>query len=102
MYKVEYLPPAITDILETEAYLNEYSQAAADRFTEAIVQKTAALVEHPRMYPAYEDAPYFRRMILENHLLFYSVDEKRQLIVVHRVLHAKRDISRIMSEERKP
>jgi plasmid stabilization system protein ParE len=101
MYRVEYLPPAITDILETEAYLNEYSQATADRFTEVIVQKTVALAEHPRMYPIYEDDSYFRRMVVDNYSLFYSVDEKRQLVVVHRVLHAKRDINRIMSEERK-
>ena len=98
MYKVEYLPPATADILEIEAYLYELSPTAADRFTETLLEKTATLEEYPLIYPVYENDPYFRRMVIMDHLLFYSVDEKRSLVVVHRVIYGKRDISLISLE----
>jgi len=35
-------------------------------------------------------------MIVNDYLLFYSVDEKRQLAIIHRIFHPSRDISRQM------
>jgi len=80
VYKATYLPPAITDLFEIEEYLNEYSPTAADRFEEAVDQRVTGLSEHPLMCPAYERDPFFRKIVLGDYLLFYSVDEKRELI----------------------
>ena len=53
MYKLEYLPSAVTDILEIDAYLYEYSSAASDKFAVSIERLTEALTLHPLLYPAY-------------------------------------------------
>jgi len=50
MYKLEYLPLAVTDILEIEDYLYEFSAAAANKFTDSIQQLEETLVSHPFMY----------------------------------------------------
>ena len=100
VYKVKHLPPAISDIFGIEDYLNEHSPAAADRFTEDVDRRVGALADHPKMCPPYDRDPFFRRMVLGDFLLFYSVDEKQQLIVVHRIFHHSRDINRHMAEYR--
>lgn len=102
MYKALYLPPAITDIFDIEAYLSEFSFAAADRFAKAIAQSVSTLTELPLIGPAYERDPFFRKMVLDDYLLFYSVDDKRQQIVVHRIFHHSREIAQHMQEYQTP
>ena len=46
MYRVEYLPEAIDEMLKIENYLNEYSPAAADRFAEAIEERELVVIHH--------------------------------------------------------
>ena len=46
----------------------------------------------PYMYPANEEDPLFRRMIIDDYLLFYSVDDEQKLVIIHHVFHSKRDI----------
>jgi len=103
MYKLKYLPSAVTDILEIEDYLNEFSAAAADKFADSIQQLEETLVSHPFMYPVYEDDDYFRDMVLPyKYRLFYHVTEEAEIINVHRVLHGMRDIKSIMEDEASP
>ena len=100
MYKLEYLPSAVADILEIEAYLYEYSPVAADKFADSIEQLTQALTLHPLLYPAYEDDAYFRHMILPyKYRLFYHVVEETKTIKIHRILHGMRDVKSIMESE---
>ena len=64
MYRLEYLPSALVDILEIEDYLFEHSPDAADKFTEAIKKQAETLTKYPLMCQVYEDNPYFRSMTL--------------------------------------
>jgi plasmid stabilization system protein ParE len=99
VYKLEYLPAALSDILETEAYLYELSPAA-DKFTNEIHRLTNTLAEHPLMGQVYENDDYFRGMLLPyGYRLFYHADEKTATIKVHRVLRGMRDIKNILAYE---
>jgi len=98
MYKVEHLPEAITDIFEIEEYLNQYSLAAADRFVETLDERAVTLAKLPYIWPVYEQDSFFRRMVIGDYLLFYSVDESRKLVIIHRIFHHSRDIDRRMME----
>ena len=91
-YKIEYLPSAAVDILEIEAYLYEYSSAAANKFADEIEKHISTLSKYPLMYQVYED-DYFRSMPLcYNYRLFYHVVEETKTIKIHRVLRGIRDI----------
>lgn len=62
MYKVEYLPEAIDEMLKIENHLNKHSLAAADRFAEAIEERTDSLAQYPLMCQVYDKDPFFRLM----------------------------------------
>ena len=97
MYKLEYLPSANIDIMEAEAYLYEFSQTAADKFSEAIDRQMALLISRPFMYPVYKDRKYFRCILLPyKYLCFYHADETAQAVTIHRVIRGMRDIQNIL------
>jgi addiction module RelE/StbE family toxin len=101
-YRVVFLPQAEQDMDDIEEYLSRfYANTVLNFFLQPEV-KVAGLADMPLMYPAYDNDPYFRRMVVDDYLLFYSIDEKRQLVVIHRIFHAKRDISRQIPEHRTP
>jgi len=100
VYRLEYLPSAETDILEIDVYLYEHSPTAADKFADSIEKLTETLLDHPFMFPVYEDDPYFRHMTLPyKYRLFYHVDEDAEIIKIYRVLHGMRDVKGIMDSE---
>ena len=59
MYKVEYLPEAIDDMLQIEDYLSAYSITAADEFAETLEEQTATLVEYPLVWQAFDADSFF-------------------------------------------
>jgi len=99
VYSVAHLPKAIDDIFDIEEYLYSHSPTAADRFTEMLDECVGDIAEHPYMWPIYEKDSFFRRMIIGDYVLFYSVDEKRKLLVIHRIFHHLRNIDFEMQKD---
>lgn len=82
---------------EAEAYWAERHPSVADKLSEALEQKTDALIDNPFMHQVYEDQPYFCRMSLPyGYLCFYHVDEEAKVISVHRILRGMRDLASIL------
>ena len=96
MYRLAHLPEAIDDIFAIEEYLNRHSPDAAERFIETLGERITSLADRPFLWPVYERDPFFRRMMLDDYVLFYSVDEKRNLVVIHRIFHHSRNINQEM------
>jgi len=97
MYEPVFLPSVDFDMMEAEAYLTEFSPAAADKLADSFEQNINDLIDHPFMYRVYEDRPYFRCMpLVYDYLCFYHVDDKANKIEIHRVLRGMRDISNIL------
>jgi len=96
VYSVEYLPEAIADILEIEEYLNQYNLVAADKFEETLNERGTTLAKLPFIWPVYEKDPFFRRMVMDDYLLFYSVDERCELVIIHRIFHHAQDVDQQM------
>ena len=96
MYKAVYLPSAIDKIFKIEDYINQHSPSAADKFTESLDERVESLLELPLICPEYERDSFFRKMVLGDHILFYSVDGKRKLIIIHLIFHHSEDIDRNM------
>jgi len=100
VYKAVYLPEAIDKIFKIEDYLNQHSPTAAAEFTDMVDERVEALRDHPLMCQAYDRDPFFRRMVLGDYILFYSVDEKRKLVVIHLIFHHAEDVDRNMRKYR--
>jgi plasmid stabilization system protein ParE len=95
-FRVVFRKAAERDMNEIEAYLSQFYAGTVLKFFDKLEKRVNALKEMPFMCPAYENDPFFRRMVLNDYLLFYSVDEKRKFVVIHRVFHSKRNVDQQM------
>jgi len=94
-YEVKYLPIAERDIVHIDEALSQYPNKTKRLFRE-LDKKLKALENMPYMWPVYQAKPVYRKMVLEDHLLFYTVDETDHLVIVYRVLYDKMDIPKFL------
>jgi plasmid stabilization system protein ParE len=99
-FRVVFLTEAERDMDDIEEYLSQFYADTVRNFFAQLKTRVFMLRDMPYMCRAYEDDSYFRQMTVGDYLLFYSVDEKRHLVVVHRIFHSRQDISRLVSEHR--
>ena len=91
-YKPVFLPLANNDIIRIDEALSDYPDKTRRIFME-MDKKVALLEDMPYMWPVYQANQEYRRMIIEDHLLFYKVDEGERKIKIYRVLYNKMNIS---------
>ena len=99
-YRVVFMTEAGRDVDDIEKYLSQYYASTVRNFFLQLEKQLETLETMPYMYPAYQEDPFFRKMIVNDYLLFYSVDDKRQLAIIHRIFHSSRDISRHILTDR--
>lgn len=102
MYKIEYLPVALHDLVEIATYIGVEldNPSAADRLAEDIAESVSAAAEQPYMYPLYIPIKplkhEYRKIVVKNYDVFYWVDEPEKTITVARVVYAGRDIKKLL------
>ncbi len=102
MYKVQFLPVAKNDLTEIAGYiaLELGMPDAALRLAEKIVQGTERLSEFPYSCPVYTPVrplkKEYRKLRVENYLVFYCVDEDEKNVTVMRIIYAKRDFEKLI------
>ena len=102
MYKLEYLPVARKDMLEIVRYIRGELQNpdAADRLAVELVDAAESVLPFP--YATQAGQPIrpvrqeCRKLLVQNFLMFYWVDEEKKLVTVARVVYAKRDYGRLL------
>ena len=99
-YRVTFLDAAKLDMDDIEEYLSQFYPSTARNFFTTMKDKVLNLEVFPFMYPEYEYDQFFRKMVIDDYLLFYSVDESHYLVVIHRIFHSKRDISQQILDNR--
>jgi len=92
MYKIQYLPQALENLVEIKKYLNEFSTQTSKRTVNEIKSHIAMLKKMPHMCEKYHDNHIYRRMVVSNYLVFYVVDEESQVVEIHRVMHHSRNV----------
>ena len=90
-YKIVYLPIAASDISRISDALADYPNKAKRLFQE-IERKLRILEDMPYSWPVCPIKPEYRQMVLEDHLLFYIVDESERKVKIYRVLYSKMDM----------
>lgn len=99
MYKLEFLPVAKNDMLEIVKYISDElkNPDAALRLANEFIEAAESVCQFPYANNVYTpikplDLEY-RRIIVKNYLIFYTVDESIKTVTVMRVIYGKRDIS---------
>jgi len=95
-YRVKYLITAKQDRETIKTYLNQFSTTAYTRLVAKIKRNIEYAKSNPYMYEVYERRPNFRRIIVEDYLVFYKVNEYERLIEVHHILHGMIDIQNVV------
>ena len=96
-YRIELAIKAKKDMREIHAYIanNLKEPNIADKLLDKIEAEISTLKKMPLSYALERDEQLKRRnlrkLIVDNHLVFYSVHEKSETVFVVRVLHARRD-----------
>jgi len=97
-YKIKFLDDAKVDLYCIEEYLSQFYPSTARNFFEQLKEKFLLLEDMPYMYQAYELDLFLRRMVFDDYIFFYNVDDKRNFVIIHRIFHSKRDINTEMQK----
>ena len=85
-YKIKYLPLAVQDLNEIARYLSGFYPKTASRVLKELREKFTKLGDTPKMCEVYLPAPAYRRMVVDQYLVFYRVNEESKIVEIHRVL----------------
>jgi addiction module RelE/StbE family toxin len=92
-YDIRYLPLAVEDLKELTGYLLCFYPATASSLLGELEQRIARLRDHPRMCEEYTGDRFYRRMVVEDYLVFYHIGERERVVDIHRVLRGSWDIN---------
>ena len=93
-YKIKMLPLAKIDLTEIVDYLSDFSESVATKQYDKIIEKINDLKQFPFKCVEYKASNLhykYRRMVVDNYLVFYVVFNEH--IEIHRIIHTKRDLS---------
>ena len=83
-YKIKYLPLAVQDLNDIARYLSGFYPKTASRVLKELREKITKLGDTPKMCEIYRLDPAYRRMVVDQYLVFYRVND--ETVEVHRVL----------------
>lgn len=102
MYSLEYLPIARQDMTDIARYISKElgNPIAAEKLAGELIEAADRLTDFPYANPAYHPIKplkqEYRRLLVQNYIMFYSVDEAKKLITVSRVIYARRDYGKLL------
>ena len=94
-HKIIYLDSAFFDLAEIRTYLDEYSLTAWSKLIDKLEKQTKGLEDFPFSGVKYRT---YRRLVCDDYLVFYKVNEDSRTVEIHRILHGSRDIARHLTE----
>lgn len=102
MYQLEYLPVAKQDMIEIMHYINRElcNPIAAENLASEMIESADRLMEFP-----YANVVHFiskplkheyRKLIVQNYIMFYWVDENEKKVTIARVIYSRRDYRKLL------
>lgn len=102
MYKIEYLPSARQDMIDIAYYISHElcNLSVAEKLSVDFIEA----VDRLQLFP-YANAVYipirplkheYRKLLVQNYIVFYRVDEEIKRVTVARVIYARRDYEKIL------
>lgn len=85
-YKIKYLPLAVQDLNDIARYLSGFYPKTANRVLKEMRERITKLSDNPKMCEIYPLDSSYRRMVVDQYLIFYQVNENTRTVEIHRVL----------------
>lgn len=102
MYTLEYLPIARRDMVDIAKYIGVKlaNPTAAERLAEKIIESAEKLTDMPYKCPVYTPINplmhEYRKLIVQNYIMFYWVDEDKKLVTISRIVYSGRDYKKLL------
>ena len=96
-YRVKITENARRDLRDTYSYINKELKVpeAAQRFYIDTLNSIYTLDKMPECYPIVRDERLaekgYRQMLVKNHIVFYTIDNEKKIVIVMRILYGRRD-----------
>lgn len=101
--EIKYTPAAVDDLDEIFSYISNDNVFAAENFLLTLYSNIGQLAEFPNLGSVLSEEKYtiiqrgYRFIVVHPYLIFYRILEDS--IVVHRILHGRRDYLRELFDE---
>ena len=94
-YKYYLLPEAAKDFREIYDYIKYdlYNETAAENLSQKFKTALKNACKNPMIYPAYKD---YRRIVVDNYLVFFKIDEENKRIIVYHAKYGAMDYDRFL------
>lgn len=101
-YRIRYTPLAYEDLDEIDTYITNTlcNEQAAERLLTEMEQSISQLRQFPRIGAEVEDAYLsakgYRRLVVDNYLVFYLINEAQKAVVIMRILYGAREYHNLL------
>ena len=101
-YRVDISEPAERDLTDIVRYIVAQLSAPVSAFhmMELLEEAMGTLSLMPHRHPFLADERLsqmgYRKLVIKNYVIFFSIDEKNQVVDVERILYKRRDWLRIL------
>lgn len=85
-YRIKYLPLAVQDLNDIARYLSGFYPKTASRVLKEMRDKITKLGDNPKMCEIYPLDPVYRKMVVDQYLVFYQVNDYARTVEIHRIL----------------
>lgn len=96
-YQIQYTPLAYEDLDRIDSYIAEtlVNPSVADRLMEKMETSIHQLKEFPYIGSEVAD-PYlaakgYRKLVVDNYIVFHLVNDERRMVLIMRVIHGARE-----------
>ncbi len=96
MYKIRLSERSRQDYIDILEHKKQFYPGTAGRFADALHEKTSLLVAQPFMCPEYPPRPKYRKMVVMDYLVFYTVDEQAKVITLSRIVNGTSDYEKAL------
>lgn len=103
-YRVEISEPAENDLLGIVRYISTQlsAPATATQMVDAFEVALSASAEMPQKYSFVSDnnlaSMGYRKLQVKNYIVFFIMNERSDIVEIHRILYARRDWLRLLGE----
>jgi len=98
-YRIRYLPISRQNLDDIVKYLSSFYPGTLSRFVTELRRCIDNLRTQPLMYSVYADFPVYRHISVGDYIVFFVVNESDKTVEIHRILHGKQNVQRILDKE---
>jgi addiction module RelE/StbE family toxin len=95
-YTVRFSPFAREDKKYIKTYLSKFYPETPHRFNISLKEHIDNLKDNPYIYPEYPENTDYRRMFVNNYIVFYKVIDAERQIDIYRILRASWDLPKYL------